>query len=200
MKTKATIIITTLVTLAVADSALAHPGSGIAVDREGQVYFTQTNGKATWKANPKGELTLISEVRHHWLDIDLEGHFSRSNLRDFQRITPDGARPALLLCGDFPFTVNRDGHIYYARWQPGRLEINRQPPNGKVSAMQLERATNAAIGGVTGMASGPDGSLFMTDGSMLLKITMPGRVSLLVAKSLVSDCPDDLPEPHLRGA
>jgi hypothetical protein len=51
---KTAIIITTLVTMAVANSALAHPGSGIAVDREGQVYFTQTNGKGTWKVSPKG--------------------------------------------------------------------------------------------------------------------------------------------------
>ncbi len=200
MKTGTAITITTLVTLAVADSALAHPGSGIAVDRDAQVYFTQTNGKGTWKVSPKGEMTLISDVRYHWLDIDLEGHFSRSNLKDFQRITPEGARPTILLCGDFPFTVNRDGNIYYALWKPGRLEINRQSPDGKVSAMQLEGATHAAMGGVTGMASGPDGALFVTDATRLLKVTMPGKVSTLVAKVMVSDCPDDLPEPHVRGA
>jgi len=200
MKTNARIIITTLVTITVVNSGLAHPGSGIAVDRDGQVYFTQTNGKGTWKVSPKGELSLISEVRHHWLDIDLEGHFSRSNLKDFQRITPDGATPTILLCGDFPFTVNRNGNIYYALWKPGRLEINRQSPDGKVSAIQLEGATNTAIGGVTGMASGRDGSLFVTDGSVLLKVTLLGRVSTLVARVLVSDCPDDLPQPHLRGA
>ena len=199
MKTEATIIITTLVTLAVADSALAHPGSGIGVDREGQVYFTQTNGKGTWKVSRKGELTLISDVRHHWLDMDLEGHFSRSNLKDFQRITPDGARPTILLNGDFPFTVNRDGNIYYALWKPGRLEINRQSPDGKISEMRLDGQTNGTIGGVTGIASGPDGSLFVTDGSMLLKVAMPGKVSTLVQKAMVSDCPDDLPKPHLRG-
>src|SRR6476661_826974 len=137
MKTKATVIFTTLVTLAGSNSALAHPGSGIAVDREGQVYFTQTNGKGTWKVNPKGELTLISEVRYHWLDIDLDGHFSRSNLKDFQRITPEGITPVILTCGNFPFTLNRDGHIYYSPWKPGRLEINRQSPDGKVSLMLL---------------------------------------------------------------
>jgi hypothetical protein len=200
MKKIATIIMSTLGTLAVAGSAWAHPGSGIAVDGEGQVYFTHTNGKGTWKVSPKGELTLISDVRHHWLDIDLAGNFSRSHLRDFQRITPDGAKPAILTCGDFPFTVNRDGNIYYSRWKPGRLEIDRQSPDGRVSAMQLEGATNAAIGGVTGMASGPDGSLFVTDGSLLLKVTMPGRVLMVVAKALVGDCPDDLPKPHVRGA
>ena len=59
-----------------------------------------------------------------------------------------------------PFTVNRDGNIYSALWKPGRLEINRQSPDGKVSAVRLDGATNAAIGSITGMASGPDGSLF----------------------------------------
>jgi len=79
MKTETTIMITMLVMLAAADSALAHPGSGIAVDREGQVYFTQTNGKGTWKVSPMGELAMISDLRYHWLDIDLEGHFSPSS-------------------------------------------------------------------------------------------------------------------------
>ncbi len=200
MKTETTIMITMLVMLAAADSALAHPGSGIAVDREGQVYFTQTNGKGTWKVSPKGELTLISDVRHHWLEIDLEGLFSRSHLKDFQRITPDGAKPAILTCGDFPFTLNRDGGIYYALWKPGRLEINRQSPEGNTSAIQLRGATNAAIGGVTGMASVPDGSLFVTDGSLLLKVTMPGRILTVVSKGMISNCSDDLPKPHVRGA
>jgi hypothetical protein len=116
---------------------------------------------------------LISAVRDHWLCIDLEGSFSRSNLKGFERITPDEAKPTILSNGDYPFTVNRDGNIYSALWKPGRLEINRQSPDGKVSAVQLDGATNPAIGGITGMASGPDGSLFVTDGSMLLKVTMP---------------------------
>jgi len=107
--------------------------------------------------------------------------------------------PTILLNADFPFTVNRDGNIYSALWKPGRLEINRQSPEGRVSTMQVKAATNAAIGGVTGMASGPDSSLFVTDGIMLPKVTMPGRVSTLVDKVVVRDCVDDLPNPHLRG-
>ena len=114
MKTKTTIIITMLVTFVAAELGAAHPGSGIAVDREGQVYFTQTNGKGTWKIGLTGELILISAVRDHWLDIDLDGHFSRSNLKGFQRITPDEAKPTLLFNGNLPFTVNRDGNIYSA--------------------------------------------------------------------------------------
>jgi hypothetical protein len=96
--------------------------------------------------------------------------------------------------------VNRDGNIYYARWKPGRLEIDRQSPDGRVSSMQLDGATNTAISGVTGMASGPVGSLFVTDGNLLIKVTMPGRVLTVVARAVVGDCPEDLPTPHVRGA
>src|SRR6266699_6230636 len=103
--------------------------------------------------------------------------FSHSHLSDFQRITPDGVKPTVLVCPGFPFTVNRDGNIYSAAWKPGHLEINRQSPDGKTSVMHLEGDMNAAIGGVTGIASGPDGSLFVTDGNMLLKVTMPGTIS-----------------------
>jgi len=189
-----------LMTLATSDWALAHPGSGIAVDREGQVYFTQTNGKGTWRMSPKGDLTLISELRDHWLDIDVDGRFSRSHLKDFERITPDGAKPTILTCGNFPFTVNRDGNIYFAYWKPGRLEINRQSPDGNASPLELQGDTKTPIGGVTGMASGPDGSLFVTDGSILLKVTLSGGISTVVAKVLVDDCLDDLPAPHVRGS
>ncbi len=193
-------MIMALVSLIASDLALGHPGSGIAVDREGQVYFTQTNGKGTWKISPKGDLTLLSELRDHWMDIDLDGRFSRSHLKDFERITPDGAKPTVLTCGNFPFTVNRDGNIYFAMWKPGHLEINRLSPDGNTSAMELQGDTKIPIGGVTGMASGPDGSLFVTDGNTLLRITLPGRVSTVVAKVVVTDCPDDLPAPHVRGS
>ena len=81
MKTNAAVLMTALVTLVVTNSALAHPGSGIAVDREGQVYFTQTNGKGTWKVNTKGERTLVNERRDHWLAIDQEGFFFALTLK-----------------------------------------------------------------------------------------------------------------------
>ena len=44
----------------------AHPGSGIVVDRNGQVYFTDT-GKGVWKIDAQGKLTYIPASRFHWM-------------------------------------------------------------------------------------------------------------------------------------
>ena len=49
MKTETTIMITTLVMLAAAYSALAHPGSGIAVDREGKCILNKPTAKEPGK-------------------------------------------------------------------------------------------------------------------------------------------------------
>ena len=49
-----------------ATSALAHPGSGIEVDKDGQIYFTDT-GRCVWKIDAKGKLTDLPGSRFHWL-------------------------------------------------------------------------------------------------------------------------------------
>jgi hypothetical protein len=63
----------TVLTLAAAcllsTPVLAHPGSGIAVDRLGQVYFVDT-GSGLWKIDAHGKLVQISRTMFHWLAID----------------------------------------------------------------------------------------------------------------------------------
>src|SRR5688572_14094071 len=80
----------------------AHPGSGIAVDEQGQIYFTDT-GEGVWKVDTKGALTLFSKSALHWMGYDEEGRFAHApeKFGFFERITPTGAKPALLLCSDF---------------------------------------------------------------------------------------------------
>jgi hypothetical protein len=39
-------------------AALAHPGSGIVVDAQGQVFFQDSVGSAIWKFDTKGKLTV----------------------------------------------------------------------------------------------------------------------------------------------
>lgn len=50
-------------------SALAHPGSGIAVDRHGGVYFTDT-GQGVWKIDESGRVSPHEGPAFHWLAID----------------------------------------------------------------------------------------------------------------------------------
>ena len=43
---------------------LAHPGSGIVVDRKGRVCFTDT-GAGVWRVEEGGKLALVSSVAWH---------------------------------------------------------------------------------------------------------------------------------------
>ena len=54
----------------------AHPGSGIVVDKFGQVYFTDT-GKGVWKIDKQGKLTYMPAQKFHWMTIDAIGNFAQ---------------------------------------------------------------------------------------------------------------------------
>src|SRR6266404_4638391 len=114
-------------------SALAHPGSGIVVDQQGNVYFTHI-GRGVGKIDPQGKLTYVGETRGgHWMCLDAEGSFSRTQPKHFERITPEGVRPALIYAdGGSPIAVLPDGKLYYAsnneNMTPGGLQVTRQSP------------------------------------------------------------------------
>src|SRR5215217_1754330 len=77
-------------------AAMAHPGSGILVDRLGQVYFIDT-GSGLWKIDTRGSLSHLSPLRNHWLAMDPTNRFTQSHVptdpgRDWV-ITAAGANP-----------------------------------------------------------------------------------------------------------
>src|SRR5262249_32497551 len=112
-------------------SSSAHPGSGIAVDREGNVYFC---GRGLGKIDAKGRLTYVNKkTGGHWLCLDAEGSFSRTQPKYFERITPTGVKPALIFAdGGSPIAVLPDGNLYYAsndeNLTPGGLQVTRNSP------------------------------------------------------------------------
>jgi hypothetical protein len=52
-------------------SSSAHPGSGIVVDRRGEVYFIDT-GSGVWKIDLHGKLTRLPRPMFHWMTIDFD--------------------------------------------------------------------------------------------------------------------------------
>jgi sugar lactone lactonase YvrE len=172
----------------------AHPGSGIVVDKYGQVYFTDT-GKGVWKIDANGKLIYLPASRFHWMTIDPTGYFSeasRSFGQYFERVTPQSTNPALIMCSDFPLVVGKDGNIYYADTRPNSTKIMRRTPDGKESAL----ASNKIFEFISGIAVGPDGSLYITEGSnsnanTIRKITMNGTVSTIA--TYVGKSSNDLP-------
>lgn len=197
--------------LAFAVAATAHPGGSIVVDGQGQVYFVDTGG-GVWKIDKQGKLALIHKVAYHWMALDEKGHFARSTaLGDFdggsfERITPAGSTPTLIISSDYPIAVGMDGGLYYVPYnRDGPRQLVRRMPNGKKEAV-AKLPTDAGVKPmmwVNGIATGPDGSLYVTDNDAVLRIDRSGTVSTFRDAITVADCGDPLPDvpklPYLRG-
>jgi hypothetical protein len=112
------------------------------VDEQGNVYFN--GGRGLGKIDPQGKLTYVgNRTGGHWLCLDADGSFSRSQPKYFERVTPDGAKRALIFAdGGSPIAVLRDGLLYYASGDetmtPGGLRTTRQSPSGEISIFPLE--------------------------------------------------------------
>jgi len=119
-----------------AGSALAHPGSGILVDRLGQVYFIDT-GSGLWKIDTRGGLSHLSPLRNHWLAMDPNDLFQQSRLptdpgRDWV-ITAAGSNPTILISTDFPLVIGQDGNLYYPSVRERDRRILRQTAAGAIT-------------------------------------------------------------------
>jgi len=178
----------------------AHPGSGIFVDDQERIYFTDT-GEGVWMKDTKGALSLFSKSALHWMAYDAEGRFAHApeKFGFFERITPAGSKPVLLLCSDFPCSFGQDGNLYYADTRQ-QTRIIRRTPGGKESAL-VSGSAEAPLS-VTGIAAGPDGSLYIMNVNQesrdhaVLKIATNGKVSTFSSGFLNAD----RSEPAARGA
>ena len=178
----------------VGTNLIAHPGSGIVVEENGQIYFTDT-GKGVWKIDNNGKLTFLPASKFHWMSIDAAGHFAGSSKNFgeyFERVTAQNNKPTLIMCSDFPLAVGNDGNIYYANTRPGSGKIIRRTPGGKESVFVSDKIFEF----ISGIAVGPDGSLYITEASdananTIRKITMNGTMSTIA--TFIGKSRNDLP-------
>jgi sugar lactone lactonase YvrE len=181
MKTKR-ILISAFLLMLTSTIIFAHPGSGIVVDKSGQVYFMDT-GKGVWKIDLQGKLTYLPSSRFHWMVIDNGGNFSNEQKNFggfFERVTPQGVKPAIIICPEFPFTIGSDGNIYYADTRSTHSKIVRRTPDGKETTIAAEKAFTA----IHGIAAGMDGALYVTeasnpDANTIRQVNMNGSVSII---------------------
>lgn len=197
-------------TMCLARLAWAHPGSCIVVDNEGNVYFNHT-GRGVGRIDASGQLTYVGQTNGgHWLCLDAKGSFSAVQPKFFQRITADSTTPALILAeGGSPIAVLSDGNLYYASndetLRPGGLQVTRQSPRGDISIFPPDGKKTTEKFGITGLAPGPDGSLYIASPSAVLKLTMDGTFRILAHPIEIKDCDADFPDnlnnplPYLRG-
>jgi sugar lactone lactonase YvrE len=192
-------------------TASAHPGSGIVVDAQGNVYFTYIE-HGVGKIDPQGKLTYVGSTHGgHWMCLDPEGSFSHTQPKHFERITTDGAKPALIYAdGGSPIAVLSDGNLYYVSndetMNPGGMQVTRQSPNGELSIFPPDGKQTTAKFGITGLAPGPDGSLYIAQPNAVLKLQMNGAFATIASSIDLKDCDVDYPDnnpksllPALRG-
>ena len=207
MRTLGKVILSIAAACLLAASALAHPGSGILVDRLGQIYFIDT-GSGLWKIDTKGGLSHLSPQRNHWLAMDPSDRFTQSRLptdpgRDWV-ITAAGANPTILISTDFPLVTGRDGHLYHPSARETNVRIMRTAPTGGTTAfVTLPRSVaGAALGWINGLATGPEGSIYYTEDNAVRRISARGEVSTIATVAALTKgpaIPGSDSRPYLRG-
>ena len=206
-----------VVVLILTPVALAHPATGIVVDRKGQVYFSDL--ETVWKLDTNRKLSVfrpgVSGRHVHELTIDDQDNIygedisyepaTKKWISDVWRMTPLGALTYIVAPTTDPpraLTMwrDRDGNTYFIDQNnhlKQRTILLRRTPDGKATTFaggayghRDGKGTDAQFSSVGGLAFGADGSLYLTDGVSLRKVTMDGAVTTIATNLNVRSSED----------
>ena len=180
-----------LLLLLVAIPARAHVGTGVVVDAEGRVYFTDPLRNRLWRLERDARLTLLGEDIHaDGLALAADGTLYVFGLR-LWRVPPGADRaeifaspePAL---GD-PWTVDREGNFYFLRGdcrEKQGSQLWKKPPGGAAALLagsdwgQADgQGSVARFTCLNGWAWAPDGTLYVRDGETIRRVAPDGTVT-----------------------
>jgi hypothetical protein len=160
---------------------MSHPGSGIEVDKLGQIFFLDT-GSGLWKLDTLGNPTHLSPLLYHWLALDAKNQYSSTRLSSSSGdISKASKVPTALLSSDYPIAVGQDGNFYYAPSSTSDLRLIRVVPSGesRVIATLPTTPSGERHQYLNGLAAGPDSSLYYTDHNTVRRLSKDGRVSTI---------------------
>lgn len=196
---------------------VAHPASGIVLDRAGNIYFSDL--ETIWKFDTSGKLSVfragVSGRHVHELAIDAQDNIygadlsyeSEKFISDIWKMTPDGKFEYLLEPTDHPpraLSIWRDhsGNNYWIdqnNHTKTQTLLLRRAPNGEVTTFAGSayghadgKGAAARFSSVGGVAFGPDGSFYLADGASVRKVTMDGTV-ITLASGLDARTKEDKP-------
>ena len=183
--------------------ARAHPGTGIIVDRDGRIFFT--NLKEIWRLDPDGRLSIAVPNKHsHELYLDEHQNLWGEHLTyepsrrlwwsSVWKLAPDGTFAEVLPPTQgfpkvFSPAMDRQGNHYFTEGG-GRgdnfLRIVRKTPEGRIEVVAGGdrghadgKGAAALFGSIYAMTVGPDGFLYLTDGVSVRKVSPDGAVTTL---------------------
>ncbi len=186
-------------------SAIAHPATGIVVDRAGNVYFSDL--ETIWKISD-GKLTIFragQRGRHvHELAIDAEDNIYGADVSynpategwpsAIWKMTTDGKISYLLATTEnlprgLSIWRDRAGNSYWVdqnNHTKTQTLLLKRTPEGVVTTLAGGaygntdgKGTAAKFSSVGGITFGPDGSLYLSDGAAIRKVTMEGDVTTI---------------------
>lgn len=175
----------------------AHVGTGIDLDHEGRVYFTDTVHNRIWRLDSDGKLTSLAQDMHlDFLIVGDDGNLYLINDRIW-KLTPQGNLTEVLRSTDIAktidgaFAVDRQGNIYFTNGDlrlKRESQIHRRTPEEKITLLAGSdwgykdgRGREARFGKVNSAAVGPDGSIYVLDEEQRIrKVERDGTVSTLV--------------------
>src|SRR5262245_17766320 len=137
----------------------AHVGTGIDLDREGRIFFTDTLHNRIWRLDPDGKLTSLAQNMHlDFLIVGDDGNFYLINDRSW-KLTPEAQLTEILRCSEIPKTI------------ACALAIHSQGDHTGPQT-RLGKANAATIG--------PDGSIYALDQEQhIRKVSPDGTDSIL---------------------
>jgi hypothetical protein len=211
----AVFMIVTSISCVVGNIAMAHPGSGVVVDNQGQVYFFHT-AYGMWNIDADGALSQFDGPGWHWLALDRNGRFAEQRwprVREHMRpgvirygdaeLRSIGSPATLVGASSFPITIGPEGALYYPEPTPDeQLHIKRLKPGEKSTVHAAIPVVNEIAPDykpwkalwIHGLAAGLDGSIYYTEKEAVRKIDPAGTVTMLADNIDIPDC-----EGHDRG-
>src|SRR5215813_2788367 len=181
-----------------------HPATGIVVDHKGNVYFSDL--ETIWRLDTQGQLNIfrpgVSGRHVHELSIDIDDNIYGADssyeaqkwITAIWKMTPGGKFNYLLEPTSNPprgMSIWRDqaGNMYLVeqdnRKKTETLLLRRTPDNivttlaGSAYGHVDGKGAAARFGSVGGLAFGPKGELYLTDGASVRKVSLDGTVTTL---------------------
>lgn len=185
-----TIAAACLLVLASVVPARAHPGVGIVMDRQGNVFYTDL--VHVWRIAPDGRKSIaVRDVHTHELAIDAAGALygedseylggDRYRNRVWRR-APDGRVTDVVpwrdgFWRDYGFVRDAAGAMYWVPCPERRCTIRKRTPDGRTTTVGPGVRFDHQINWI---AAGPAGSVWVVDGEDLRRIDAAGRISTVV--------------------